>query len=50
MSWSGVGTIEFLDGNMNGTNDLSVLNRNLPIAVEKLGLPSDFKLVHDNAP
>jgi hypothetical protein len=50
MSWSGVGTIEFLDGNMNGTKYLSVLGRNLPIAVEKLGLPSDFKLVHDNAP
>lgn len=47
---SGVGSLEFIDGNMTADSYIDILRRNLHSSAEKLGVRSTFKFYQDNDP
>lgn len=49
-STNGVGTLVFIDGNMNGDMYVAILKENLRQSAEKLGILSSFKFYQDNDP
>lgn len=50
VSWNGVGTLHFIEGNMNKYMYLDILKQHLKSSAEKMGLGNTFTFYQDNDP